>query len=74
MKTCREVQSLKSMLKVDRRGIMERKFQRDGLTCTKAQGPKIPSHVVLLEHEMEVGVEADFTGGREGTNAKRARL
>lgn len=53
---------------------MERKFQRDGLTCTKAQGPKIPSHVVLLEHEMEVGVEADFTGGREGTNAKRARL
>lgn len=57
-----------------KKGIMERKFQRDGLTCTKAQGPKTPSHVVLLEYEMEIGVEADFIGGKEGTNAKRARL
>lgn len=58
MGTCREIQPM-SILRVERKGNREREFQGVGLAWTKAKGPKTPSHLVLLEHEIGIGVAGD---------------
>lgn len=63
-----------SVLKVEIKENRERKFQGHDPAWIKAQRPKTPSSLVLLEHEIKIAVARDVIGGRQGPGPKRTEL
>ena len=69
-----EKYNLYQYLKWERKENREMKFSGGGPAWTKAQGPKIPNHFMLLYHKMEIRVAGDVIEGRQWPYPKRTRL